>query len=200
MRMNHTTQYNSRFGERPKPNQDFNVLNQKPFVRQQIAQVLKPDIATMLSRWLTINDQDKFTGRIFYTVREMFTVVKNQLAEVPTSQEMHSKHVELTATPPRFDKMITDLSNKKRTHASQMAREKLMASDLPLNRRTKSYFEGIEFKVGSRHNDTVNGRLDPANVYLGPPMIDTSGFKQDFLKGDKDVVMYCDKVAFPSSY
>lgn len=31
-------------------------------------------------------------------------------------------------------------------------------------------------------------------------MIDTKGFKQDFLKGDKDVVMYCDKVAFPSSY
>ena len=28
----------------------------------------------MLSRWLTINDQDKFSSRIFYTVREMFTV------------------------------------------------------------------------------------------------------------------------------
>lgn len=154
----------------------------------------------MLSRWLTINDQDKFTGRIFYTVREMFTVVKNQLADVPTSQEMHAKHVDLTATPPRFDKMITDLSNKKRTHASQMHREKLMQSGLPLNRRTKSYFEEVEFKVGSRHTDKVNGRLDPGSVYLGPPMIDTKGFKQDFLKGDKDVVMYCDKVAFPSSY
>ena len=27
MKMNQTTQYNSRFGERPKPNQDFSVLN-----------------------------------------------------------------------------------------------------------------------------------------------------------------------------
>lgn len=108
--------------------------------------------------------------------------------------------MELTATPPRFDKMITDLSNKKRMHASSLNREKLMHSDQPLNRRTKSYFESVEFKVGSRHNDTVNGRLDPANVYLGPPMIDTRGFKMDFLKGDKDVVMYCNKVAFPSSY
>ena len=96
--------------------------------------------------------------------------------------------------------MITDLSNKKRQHASSVQREKLMASGEPLNRRTKSYFEGVEFKVGSRHNDTVNGRLDPTNIYHGPPMIDTRGFKMDFLKGDKDVVMYCDKVAFPSSY
>ena len=200
MKLNSTTQYNSRFGERPKPNQDFTILNERPFARLQIAQVLKPNIAQMLSRWLTINDQDKFTGRIFYTVREMFTVIKNQLAEVPTSQDQHSKHVELEARPPRFDKMITDLSTKKRQHASQMHREKLMKSDMPLNRRTQSYFEGVDFKIGSRHNDNVKGRLDPKNIYLGPPMIDTKGFKLDFLKGDKDVVMYCDKVPFPSSY
>ena len=27
MKMNLTTQYNSKFGERPKPNQDFTILN-----------------------------------------------------------------------------------------------------------------------------------------------------------------------------
>lgn len=130
----------------------------------------------------------------------MFTVIKNQLADVPTSQELHAKHVELTATPHRFDKDITHLSNKKRQQASSMHRQNLMNSEMPLQRRTKSYFEGVDFKVGSRHNDNVGGRLDPGNIYLGPPMIDTKGFKQDFLKGDKDVVMYCDKGAFPSSY
>ena len=83
----------------------------------------------MLSRWLTINDQDKFTGRIFYTVREMFTVVKNQLHDVPTSQELHAKHVDLTATPPRVDKMITELSAKKRQQASSLHRTNLMATD-----------------------------------------------------------------------
>ena len=45
MKMNSTSQYNSRFGERPKPNQDYTVLNQTPFIKLQIAQVLKPNIA-----------------------------------------------------------------------------------------------------------------------------------------------------------
>ena len=56
LKMTTTTQYNSRFGARPEPNKDFAVLNQKPFIRQQISQVLKPAIGQMLSRWLTIND------------------------------------------------------------------------------------------------------------------------------------------------
>lgn len=33
LKMTTTTQYNARFGERPKPGQDFAVLNQKPFIR-----------------------------------------------------------------------------------------------------------------------------------------------------------------------
>ena len=55
-------------------------------------------------------------------------------------------------------------------------------------------YETVDFKIGSRHRDAPSeGRLDPKNLYLGPPMIDTKTFKQEFLKGDKDVVMYCDK-------
>jgi len=50
-----------------------------------MSQILVPSARDSLSRWLTINDQDKFTGRIFFTVREMFTVVKNKLADKPTS-------------------------------------------------------------------------------------------------------------------
>lgn len=59
----------------------------------------------MLSKWLLINDQDKFSSRIFLTVREMFTVVKSQLADVPTSQEHHATHPELRAVADRFDKI-----------------------------------------------------------------------------------------------
>ena len=116
------TNYAKNFGDRPMAKQDFNILRDKPFCKLPIAQVLKPQIAAMLGRWLTINDQDKFTGRIYYTVREMFTVIKNQLADVPTSQDFHSNHVELNATPPRFDRMIVDLNNKRRQKANSQIR------------------------------------------------------------------------------
>ena len=151
------TNYAKNFGDRPKAKQDFNILKDKPFTKLPIAQVLKPNIAAMLSRWLTINDQDKFTGRIYYTVREMFTVIKNQLADVPTSQDFHSNHVELNATPPRFDRMIVDLNNKRRQKANSQIRLDGVANE----RRRKAYFEGFDFKIGSFHMDNNPGRLDP---------------------------------------
>ena len=84
-RMTNTTQYAKQFGARPAELKDHKVLNNKPFNKLAISQVLKPNIVQMLSRWLTINDQEKFTERIFVTVREMFTVVKNLIADVPSS-------------------------------------------------------------------------------------------------------------------
>jgi len=70
-----------------------------------------------------------------------------------------------------------------------------------LRSRFKSYFETVDFKIGSRHRDDVKGRLDRNNLYLGPPMIDAKAFKQQFLAGDKDAVMYCDPNApKPSTY
>lgn len=81
-------------------------MKNKQFARLPIAQVLKPQVREILSRWLTINDQEKFTTRIFSTVREMFTVVKNVLAEVPTSQDHHNTHDRLSVTLPRFDKIV----------------------------------------------------------------------------------------------
>ena len=55
-------------------------------------------------------------------------------------------------------------------------------------------YETVNHKIGSRHADSNReNRLDPKNLYLGPPMINTREFKLEFLKGDKDVVMYHDK-------
>lgn len=76
-RMTVQSAYARQFGETPKKSQEFTVLKQKPLIKLPCAQVLKPNIAQMLSRWLAMNDQDKFTERIFYAVREMYTCVKN---------------------------------------------------------------------------------------------------------------------------
>ena len=96
-KMTNTTAYARQFGEKPKDKQDFNVLREKQFAKLPMSQILQPNVIQILNRWLMINDQDKFTGRIYYTVREMFTTIKNQLHDVPTSQEHHAAHVELKA-------------------------------------------------------------------------------------------------------
>ena len=80
--MTTTSRYAQTFGEKPKAAQDFTILKDKPFTKLPSSQILKPEISQMLSKWLTVNDQDKLTGRIFFTVRDMYTCVKNQLAEV----------------------------------------------------------------------------------------------------------------------
>jgi len=53
------------------------ILKSKKFSELAISDILKADIVAILSKWLTINDQDEFTGRIYFTVREMYTVIKN---------------------------------------------------------------------------------------------------------------------------
>lgn len=140
----------------------------------------------MLNRWLAMNDQDKFTERVFVTVREMYTLVKNLLADIPTSQDHYATHSELEATPPRFDKILLAQSENRRLNSMGCPK---LASEIR-GRRKKSYFAGVDYKLGSRHRDSDSYRLDPNNIYLGPPMIDTKTFKQQFLAGDKDAVMY----------
>ena len=77
-KMTNTTQYATSFGEKPREKHDFLILDKKPLIKLPISQVLKPNIAQMISKWLTgVNDQEKFSSRIFYTVREMYTCVKN---------------------------------------------------------------------------------------------------------------------------
>ena len=60
------------------------------------------------------------------------------------------------------------------------------------DRRAKSYGQPFDFKIGSKHRDMTPNRMGQYAFYEGAPMIDTKTFKQNFLAGDKEVVMYCD--------
>ena len=174
------------------------ILQQKPFLKQQYAQVLKPQIIAILSRWLAVNDQDRLTERIFNTTREMFTVIKNQLFDVPTSQGIHAKHDELNCTLPRFDKMIKTIENdrvNKKHFIGKRSNSTTRAMQDVGGRRCKSYFETMDLKVGSRHehHNATNDSLDPNRTVLGGRFVDTMRSKQLFLSGDKEAVMYQDK-------
>ena len=107
------------FGDRPKAQDDFTILKEKQFSKLPMSQILTPEARETLNRWLsTTNDQDKFTGRIFFTLREMFTVVKNKMADKPTSQDHHASHAELSVALPRFDKVIMGMKDVQRKKMS----------------------------------------------------------------------------------
>ena len=59
-----------------------------------------------IQRWLQTNTQEEFTARIYFTVREMYTVIKAHLPGRSTVQEeLNWKKAELEKAP-RFDKLI----------------------------------------------------------------------------------------------
>ena len=81
------TSYCQTFGEKPKAAEAFSILKMKKFNELPINEILLPEVVSILTNWLTINDQDMFTGRIYFTIREMYTVIKNQIATITTNHE-----------------------------------------------------------------------------------------------------------------
>ena len=91
--------------------------------------------------------------------------------------------------------MRTNIENGRRSEEKKFANStafKRETRSKAIQRFKRSGFEAIDFKIGARHRDQTVGRLEPKSLYLGPPMIDTKAFKQEFLRGEKDAVLYCD--------
>ena len=63
---------------------------------------------------------------------------------------------------------------------------------LAAKRRIKSYFDPMDFKIGSRHRDLTPARMGDNRFTEGAPMIDTKAYLQRFLAGDKDLVLNAD--------
>lgn len=45
--------------------------------------ILKANVVEYIARWIKINDQDDFTGRIYFTLREIYTVIRNYAQTEP---------------------------------------------------------------------------------------------------------------------
>ena len=104
-KMTNTTHYAQFFGQKPKSLEDYEILKYKKFSELQIASFLKPHIVLYIEQWLSLNDQEDFTGRIYFTIREMYTVLRNQEAPISIKTQDFS-WVKLEAKAPRFDKLI----------------------------------------------------------------------------------------------
>ena len=114
----------------------------------------------------------------------MFTVVRNSVADIPTSHDSFIKGKPV-AKAPRFDMMITRLKEDQRKMNASQTRFDTKARDAII----KSYFETVDNKIGRR--DMTPNKYSTIR-YEGPPMIDTKQFKQTFLKGQKEALYYDD--------
>ena len=74
----------------------------------------------------------------------MYTVVKNQVAEVPTSHGSFIKDKPL-AKAPRFDQMLTKLKEDQRKQNQSQTR---FIDSKARDARIKSYFELVDNKIG----------------------------------------------------
>lgn len=72
-----TTSYEKQFGKRPTAQADYSILKSKKLSTLPIAEVLKPEAVRYFEQWISINDQDEFTGRLYFTIRDIATVIKN---------------------------------------------------------------------------------------------------------------------------
>jgi len=101
-----TTSYSKTFGSPPTAQADYNILKTKSLGELPIASILNQRTIAILDKWLKINDQDEYTGRIYFTVREMATVVKNQVSTATTARESFSAQKMFEKSEPaRFDKI-----------------------------------------------------------------------------------------------
>lgn len=71
------TSYYSQFGEPPKATEDFVVLKQKKFGALDISKFINPEAVKYVEKWMTINDYDDFIKRLFFTTREINTIIRN---------------------------------------------------------------------------------------------------------------------------
>ena len=101
-KMTNVTNYSTNFGVRSKEADDYEILRYKKFSSVKIATILKHEVAATIDRWLQINDDEMYAKRIYFTVRDIFTFLKNK--EPPkTLVKDGYRGEQVVGKPPRFD-------------------------------------------------------------------------------------------------
>ena len=52
------------------------IVKSKALSELPISSSLRPEVIEILEKWIKINDQDEFTRRIFFTLRELYTIIR----------------------------------------------------------------------------------------------------------------------------
>lgn len=76
-KLNYQTAYQKQYGEPPKAAEDFQVMKQKKFRDIEISRYFEKLPTIYVEKWLLINENDELISQLYFTCREMFTVIKN---------------------------------------------------------------------------------------------------------------------------
>ena len=68
-------------GEPPKAQEEFAILKTKKFRDLDISKFFIEMSAIYIETWLKINDSDELISTLYFTLRDLYTVIKNM--EVP---------------------------------------------------------------------------------------------------------------------
>jgi len=65
------------FGEPPKAAEEFTVLKQKKLRELEISKHLKSEAVQYLDQWISLGNQDEFLKKVYFTLVEIHTVLRN---------------------------------------------------------------------------------------------------------------------------
>jgi len=79
--------YNRQFGDRPRDEEAYHIVKKKRFSDLDFASILKPEPCAMVERWVIGDSDEEFVSRVFFTLREMYTIVRGKSNFETTNRE-----------------------------------------------------------------------------------------------------------------
>jgi len=165
--------YNRQFGERPKEEEAFHIVKKKRFSELDFASILKPGPLFMIEKWINGESEEEFTSRVFFTLRDMYTIVRGKSCFATTNRDLYVDAPKYVGSqPPRFDLFEKHQNASLRATATNMA---------------------IEAK--KKHAATMRGQSNPTSAQLlknfqFESLIEPKGFRHEDLKGDSGLIYF----------
>ena len=82
-----TSSYNQSFGERPKDEEAYLIVKKRKFSELDFTSILKPEALSILEHWIIQENEDELTARVYFTIRDMYTIIRSTSNFTTTQRE-----------------------------------------------------------------------------------------------------------------
>lgn len=148
-------------------------MKKKRFSEIDFSSILKPAPCSMIEKWIIGDSDEEFVSRVFFTLRDMYTIVRGKSNFETTNRERFIDAPKYVAQdPPRFDLFEKSQNATLRAQAATLAYEK-----------KKSAMAAYAVKAGPSAAEMIkNFKFDP--------LMDPKGTRHEDLKGDKNLMYF----------
>lgn len=87
-KINGKSSYNRQFGERPKEEEAYTIVQKKKLSDLDFASILKPAPLAMIEKWISNGSEEEFTAKVFFTLRDMYTIVRGKSNFATTNRDL----------------------------------------------------------------------------------------------------------------